>query len=98
MGNKEGHSHFVNNPRGTLVTPEMVLTQVERYKQKDPVGHLYLAIITSVRDYIELKKWRRYAEYHLDYCAHYIEDLSQALHSILYNDYNKRITRRQMGW
>ncbi len=22
MGNREGHNHFVNNPRGTTVTPE----------------------------------------------------------------------------
>jgi len=35
MGDKECHNHFVNNPRGTVVTPEMVLAQVERYNQKD---------------------------------------------------------------
>jgi hypothetical protein len=90
MGDKEGHNHFVNNPRGTVVTPEMVLGQVERYNQKDPVGHLYGAIIASIRDYVETKKKGRYAEYHLTYCAHYIGDLSQPLHSILYSDYNKR--------
>ena len=90
MGDKEGHNHFVNNPRGTVVTPEMVLAQVERYNQKDPVGHLYGAIVASVRDYIEAKKRGRYAEYHLAYCAHYVGDLSQPLHSILYSDYNKR--------
>jgi hypothetical protein len=38
MGHKEGHNHFVNNPRGTVVTPEMIMAQVERYNQKDPVG------------------------------------------------------------
>ena len=90
MGDKEGHNHFVNNPRGTVVTPEMILAQVERYNQNDPYGHLYGAIIASVRDYIEAKKRGRYAEYHLAYCAHYIGDLSQPLHSILYSDYNKR--------
>ena len=37
MGDKEGHNHFVNNPKGTVVTPEMILAQVERYNQKDPV-------------------------------------------------------------
>ena len=46
--------------------------------------------MASVRDYIEAKKKGRYAEYHLAYCAHYIGDLSQPLHSILYSDYNKR--------
>jgi hypothetical protein len=90
MGDKEGHNHFVNNPRGRVVTPEMVLAQVERYNQKVPVGHLYGAIIASIRDYIEAKKKGRYPEYHLAYCAHYIGDLSQPLHSILYSDYNRR--------
>jgi hypothetical protein len=68
----------------------MVLAQVERYNQKDPYGHLYGAIVASVRDYVEAKKRGRYAEYHLAYCAHYIGDLSQPLHSILYSDYNKK--------
>ena len=90
MGDKEGHNHFVNNPRGTVVTPEMILAQVERYNQHDPYGHLYGAIVASVRDYIEAKKRGRYAEYHLAYCAHYIGDLSQPLHNTLYDDYNKR--------
>jgi hypothetical protein len=90
MGHKEGHNHFVNNPRGTVVTPEMVIAQVERYNQKDPAGHLYGAIIASIRDYMDFKKKGRYAEYHLAYAAHYIGDLSQPLHHTLYNDFNKR--------
>jgi hypothetical protein len=90
LGDKEGHNHFVNNPKGTVVTPEMILAQVERYNQHDPYGHLYGAIVASVRDYVEAKKRGRYAEYHLAYCAHYIGDLSQPLHSILYSDYNKK--------
>jgi hypothetical protein len=90
LGDKEGHNHFVNNLRGTVVTAEMVLSQVERYYQKDPTGHLYGAIVASVRDYVEAKKKGRYAEYHLAYCAHYIGDLSQPLRNTLYGDYNKR--------
>jgi hypothetical protein len=90
MGDKEGHNHFVNNPRGTMVTPEMILAQTERYNQHDPYGHLYGAIISSVRNYIEVKRKGRYAEYHLTYCTHYIGDLSQPLHNTLYSDYNKR--------
>ena len=90
LGEKEGHNHFVNNPRGTTVTPEIVLDQVDRYNQYDRSGHLYGAIIASVRDYIELKKKGRYAEYHLAYAAHYIGDLSQPLHHTLYSDFNKR--------
>ena len=30
MGDKEGHNHFVNNPKGTVVTPEMILAQVDK--------------------------------------------------------------------
>jgi hypothetical protein len=90
LGDKEGDNHFVNNPKGTVVTPEMILAQVERYNHKDPTGHLYGAIIASARDYIESKRKGRYAEYHIAYCAHYIGDLSQPLHNTLYSDYNKR--------
>ncbi len=63
---------------------------MEGYNQKDPVGQIYGAIVASVRGYIEAKRSGRYAEYHLAFCAHYIGDLSQPLHSILYSDYNKR--------
>ena len=48
MGKREGHNHYVNNPRGTVVTPEMVMAQVEKYDQIDEHGHLYGAIIASV--------------------------------------------------
>jgi hypothetical protein len=56
MSHKEGHNHFVNNPRGTVVTPKMVLAQVEKYNHIDRSGHLYGAIIASVRDDIEVKR------------------------------------------
>jgi hypothetical protein len=68
----------------------MLLAQVDKYNQIDPYGHLYGAIIASVRDYIEIKKKGRYAEYHLAYAAHYIDDLSQPLHHTLYEDFNRR--------
>ena len=56
MGNREGHNHFVNNSRGTIVTPEFVLAQVEKYNKIDSSGHLYGAIISSTGDYIKEKK------------------------------------------
>lgn len=90
LGDREGHNHFVNNPRGTVVTPAMVLAQVEKYDHKDPTGHLYGAIIATVRDYLEAKQRGRYGEYHLAYCAHYVGDLAQPLHSMVYDSYNKR--------
>jgi hypothetical protein len=87
---RRGTTNFVINTRGTVVTPEMVLAQVERYNQKNPVGHLYGAIVASVKDYIEAKKRAVTPSTISAYCAHYIGDLSQPLHSILYSDYNKK--------
>ena len=97
LGEKEDHNHFVNNPRGTVITPEKVLAQVEKYNQIDPYGHLYGAIIASVREYIEVRKKGRYAEYHLAYAAHYIGDLSQPLHHTLYEDFNRRYHSKMDG-
>ena len=90
LGNKEGHNHFVNNPKGTIVTPEMILAQVEKYNKIDTHGHLYGAIIASVRDYLKKKGGGKYAEYHLAFCAHYVADLSQPLHNIEYTEFNRK--------
>jgi hypothetical protein len=76
MGTREGHNHFVNNPRGTIVTPDTVIGQAPKYNTIDPAGHLYGAIIGSVRAYIEDKQEGKYAEYHLAFCAHYVAHLS----------------------
>ena len=88
IGDREGHNHFVNHPRGIVVTPEIVIAQIEKYDKIDPHGHLYGAIIASVRDYIKKKIAGKYAEYHLAFCAHYVADLSQPLHNIEHNAYN----------
>jgi hypothetical protein len=51
-GNVERKNHYVNNPPGTVVTPQMVLEQVSLYnKPDDEKGHLYGAIIGSLREY-----------------------------------------------
>ena len=89
IGNREGHNHFVNNPRGIVVTPEIVIAQIKKYDEIDPHGHLYGAIIASVRDYIKKKKTGEYADYHLAFCAHYVADLSQPLHNIENSAYNQ---------
>ena len=90
-GDIEKLNHYVNNPIGTTVTPEMVLQQVKKYNQTDdPTGHLYGAIIASVRDYLKAKNTGKYGEYHLGFCAHYVGDLSQPLHNTLYNSYNRK--------
>jgi hypothetical protein len=90
MGKREGHNHYANNPRGTVITPEMIMAQVDKYDQIDEHGHLYGAIIASVREYIREKKKGKYGEYHLAFFAHYMADLSQPLHNIEYSPFNKR--------
>ena len=79
-------NHYVINPPGTVITPEMVFQQINKYNNKtDIIGHLYGAIIASIRDYLKEKQRGKYGEYHLAFCAHYVGDLSQPLHNTLYN-------------
>jgi len=87
-GDIERHNHYVNNSPDTLITSEMVLAQSRKYNQIDKSGHLYGAIIASLRDYIKDKKGGKYAEYHLAFCAHYVSDLSQPLHNTAYDNFN----------
>ena len=89
-GNIENPNHFVNNPPGTVITPEIVMAQTEQYNRIDEKGHLYGAIIVSVKDYIREKKRGKYGEYHLGFCAHYVGDLSQPLHNTLFNPFNRK--------
>jgi hypothetical protein len=86
----ESPNHYYNNNANKPVTPEMVLAQVERYnKSDDDEGHLYGAIVGSVRNYLETKKSGKYANYPLVYCAHYCGDLSMPLHNTVHDDFNK---------
>jgi hypothetical protein len=89
-GDIESHNHFVNNPPGTTITPEMIMAQANRYNRIDEEGHLYGAIIVSVRDYIRDKRKGKYGEYHMGFCAHYVGDLSQPLHNTLLNSFNRK--------
>ena len=61
---------------------------MEKYNKIDSHGHLYGAIISSVRDYLKEKQRGKYGEYHLGFCAHYVGDLSQPLHNIEYTLFN----------
>lgn len=88
-GRVEAHNHYVDIPRGTVVSPEMVLAQVDKYNKVDETGHLYGAIIASLREYIRQRKKGKYGAYHLAYCAHYVGDLSQPLHNTAYNAFNR---------
>ena len=81
-GFTEERNHHSDNPGDGEITPEMVLEQVDRYNvPDDSKGHLYGAIIGSLRAYTKFKREGKYTQYHLAYCAHYIGDLSQPLHN-----------------
>jgi len=87
----ERPNHYVSNPRQTRVTPETVFRQIKNYNKKlDMTGHLYGAIIASIRDYLKQKHKGKYGEYHLAFCAHYVGDLSQPLHNTVFNAYNRK--------
>jgi hypothetical protein len=89
-GSIERYNHFFDNLRKIEVTPEMVLEQAKRYNQpNDSEGHLYGAIIASLREFMSTLKKGKYAEYHLGFCVHYITDLSQPLHNIPYDRFNR---------
>ena len=90
-GDIEKKNHYVNNPPRTIVTTEMVLDQITIYNNPDNInGHLYGAILASIKEYRTTKLKGKYAEYHLAFCAHYVGDLSMPLHNTLYNEYNRK--------
>lgn len=100
-GNIESFNHWFNNTAEAEVTPQMVLSQIERYNKRqkwvDEEGHLLGAIVASLRDYEKDMSRGKYALYHLVYCAHYIGDLSMPLHLIAYDDFNKRTHQANDG-
>jgi hypothetical protein len=90
-GDKENRNHYSSNPPNSTVTPEMVLAQVNHYNDPaDENGHLYGAIVASLRDYRSAKATGKYGEYHMAYCAHYVGDLSMPLHNTLFDDFNRQ--------
>jgi hypothetical protein len=87
----EQSNHYTYNLPGTVVNRQMVLDQVPLYNDpRDRDGHLYGAIIASLREYNQALRRGRYAEYHLGFCAHYVGDLSQPLHNTPYNAFNRK--------
>jgi hypothetical protein len=90
-GAEEGTNHWCNNTAGVDVTPSVVLDQVTRYNRaSDQEGHLYGAIIASLRTYMQEKEGGKYAEYQMAFCAHYIGDLSMPLHNVPYDEFNEK--------
>lgn len=94
-GDIEANNHYTNNPLDAVVTPQMVMGQIERYNKHEETGHLYGAILASLRAYQKQKAAGKYGEYHMAFCAHYVGDLSMPLHNIPYDDFN-RARHKQM--
>lgn len=91
-GNVESYNHWFNNNAEVEITPQLVLRQLERYNRisGEAEGHLYGAIIASLRQYEKTMQAGKYALYHLIYSAHYISDLSMPLHNVAYDDFNRK--------
>lgn len=96
-GDVEAGNHFAKNPAGRTVTPEAVIGQAESYDRVDEEGHLYGAIIASLRNYLREKRKGKYAAYHLAFCAHYVGDLSMPLHNASGGPFTRRYHARMDG-
>jgi len=60
----EDKNHFYNNDRNAEVTAKTVLGQAGRYNNpKDDEGHLYGAIVSSLREFRKARAAGQYAEY-----------------------------------
>ena len=88
---KEKGNHYCNNNGATkvdAVDAALVMKQVKLYNNCiDDEGHLYGAIIASLRNYLKRNKShksKKYAGYHLVFCAHYLGDLSMPFHNVCY--------------
>lgn len=89
-GRKEYYNHYFNNDENREVTADLVLSQVRRYNNpKDAEGHLYGAIIGALRGYAKSTREFKYAEHHIAYCIHYVGDLSQPLHNVPHDAFNR---------
>ncbi len=86
----EEKNHYFNNNAGEEVTAGMVVEQAGRFNRPDDQkGHLYGAIIGSLRDFREQAATGKYADYPLVYLAHYAGDLSMPLHNTPYDAFNR---------
>jgi hypothetical protein len=89
-GTIEEKNHYFDNDHNINVTTKTVLDQANWYNNpRDEEGHLYGAIISSLREFRNTKSVGKYAEYHMAFAVHYIGDLSQPLHNISYDSFNK---------
>src|SRR5689334_6682695 len=65
-GERERRNHYFGNFRNVEITPQLVLEQAGRYNDPtDEEGHLYGAIIASLREYAKTAKVDKYSQYHV---------------------------------
>lgn len=89
-GKVEQNNHYCNEAGNGPVTPAAVMSQVSRYDSaEDSKGHLYGAIIAALRNYRESVAAGKYPQYHLAFAIHYLADLSQPLHNMPFDDFNR---------
>ncbi len=89
-GDVEEKNHYFNNYENETVTDKMVLNQVKLYNSPtDNEGHLYGAIVAALKDYQKKKASGRFPEYYMAFAVHYIGDLSQPLHNMPYDGFNR---------
>jgi hypothetical protein len=90
IGAREGLNHYYRCPYGTVITPAMVLQQTQWYDRIDANGHLYGAIVESLREYLRVRKEGKYAENQMAYLIHYVGDLSMPLHNTPHDAFNRK--------
>lgn len=83
----EGPNHYCNS--GDVVTEAMVREQAARYNQADATGHVYGAVLAAYRRVQEVAAQHRRPAYAYGFLAHYLGDLSQPLHVIAHDSFNK---------
>ncbi|ABB23459.1 hypothetical protein [Pelodictyon luteolum] len=89
-GAYEGKNHYFHNPENRQVTGGMVQRQISLHdRADDQEGHLYGAIVASVREYRALRARGKFADYPMVYCPHYAGDLSMPLHNVAYDAFNR---------
>jgi len=75
-GSIEFYNHYFNNNKNIEVTPELVSSQIERYNNThDSEGHLYGAILASLREY---EKTLQAGKYHRPLVSRYMPQMLPA--------------------
>ncbi|MCF8051704.1 MAG: hypothetical protein K9L59_10750 [Desulfobacterales bacterium] len=96
-GRREGYNHYSNHRPGERVTAAEVRRQISLYDSNHSDGHLYGAIVASLRNAVAQAESGGYGHDHLAYCVHYIGDLSMPQHHLVYNAFNQKTHQQNDG-